>query len=187
MQANWYVIPSSDGYVIVASAIYVIYAHIEWHMLFHSNYIRNFVAITYRNELRIFSYSWFIFLIYAIIIIWKKNLLLEDSQKLSNNILKLCNSLSKNKDVSNIIFQLRKSGTSVHANIREGNYPQSLADMLSKFQIARKECYETEGWLQTLYNNEYISLEYFKQLRNLAGKIRKLLTSSCITIERKIK
>lgn len=116
----------------------------------------------------------------------KKNILLEDSQKLSNDILMLCDKLASIKGVSNIIFQLRKSGTSIHANIREGNYPQSLADMLSKFQIARKECYETEGWLQTLFDNKYLSLEEFKTLRNLAGKIRRLLTSSCKTIESKI-
>ncbi|MBE6655170.1 MAG: four helix bundle protein [Ruminococcaceae bacterium] len=29
------------------------------------------------------------------------------------------------------------------ANISEAQYPQSLADMLSKFEIARKECMET--------------------------------------------
>lgn len=90
------------------------------------------------------------------------------------------------KGVSNIIFQLRKSVTSIHANIREGNYPQSLADMLSKFQIARKECYETEGWLQTLFDNNILFIEEFKNLRNLAGKIRRLLASSCKTIEEKI-
>ena len=116
----------------------------------------------------------------------KKNILLEDSQLLANEILQFCDKLSNDKSVSNIIFQLRKSATSVHANIREGNYPQSLADMLSKFQIARKECYETEGWLQTLFDNKILSIEEFKMLRNLAGKIRRLLTSSCKTIESKI-
>ena len=116
----------------------------------------------------------------------KKNILLEDSQILANMILELCDKLSNNKGVANIIFQLRKSGTSVHANIREGNYPQSLADMLSKFQIARKECYETEGWLQILFDNKHLPIEEFKKLRNLAGKIRRVLTSSCKTIDSKI-
>ena len=46
------------------------------------------------------------------------------------------------------LFQIRKSSSSVYANIREANYGQSKADMLSKFEIARKECSETEGWLQ---------------------------------------
>ena len=117
----------------------------------------------------------------------KKNILLDDSLKLSNQITALCDSLSHIKNLNNTIFQLRKSGTSVHANVREGNYPQSLADMLSKFQIAKKECFETEGWLQNLFDNKYIDEELFKQIRNLAGKLRRILIASCRTIERKMK
>ena len=114
-----------------------------------------------------------------------KNILLEDSEKLSIDITKLCDCLSSVKNIQNTIFQLRKSATSVHANIREANYPQSLPDMLSKFQIAKKECFETEGWLKNLYGIGYLDADNFKQLRNLAGKIRRLLISSCRTIEKK--
>lgn len=114
-----------------------------------------------------------------------KNLLLEDSEKLAIEVTKLCDSMTNVKNVQNTIFQLRKSATSVHANIREANYPQSLPDMLSKFQIAKKECFETEGWIQNLYSAGYLDEEKFKLLRNLAGKIRRLLISSCKTIENK--
>jgi len=40
-----------------------------------------------------------------------------------------------------------RSGTSIGANIHEGNYAASKADFINKFQIALKECYETEYWL----------------------------------------
>ena len=39
-----------------------------------------------------------------------------------------------------MIFQIRKSSSSIYANIREANYGQSKPDMLSKFEIALKEC-----------------------------------------------
>ncbi len=42
----------------------------------------------------------------------------------------------------------------VYANIREANYGQSKADMLSKFEITLKECNETESWLQLLFNTK---------------------------------
>lgn len=58
--------------------------------------------------------------------------------------------------------------------------------MLSKFKIARKECIETEGWLKLLYKTEVIDEETFKKQRNLCGRIQRMLTSSCITIEKKI-
>ena len=117
----------------------------------------------------------------------KENLLLKYSEKLAIDIENLCQSLSGGKGASNAIFQIRKSSSSVFANISEAQYPQSLADMLSKFEIARKECFETESWLKLLFSTGYISETIFKNHRNLCGRIRRLLTTSCITIEKKIK
>ncbi len=59
--------------------------------------------------------------------------------------------------------------------------------MLSKLKIARKECIETESWLQILFSIKAIDELVFKKERNLCGRIRRLLTSSCKTIEYKIK
>ena len=72
------------------------------------------------------------------------NPLLKNSEQLAVDIESLCKNL-EHKGNSNIIFQIRKSSSSVFANITEAQYPQSLPDMLSKFKIARKECVETEG------------------------------------------
>ena len=58
--------------------------------------------------------------------------------------------------------------------------------MLSKFKIARKECMETESWLKLLYNSKQIDEQTYKQLRNQCGRIRRLLTASCVTIEKKL-
>ena len=92
----------------------------------------------------------------------------------------------KIKHNSNIVYQMKKSFSSVFANISEAQYAQSLADMLSKFKIARKECIETESWLKLLFTNQSIDEPTYKKHRNLCGRIRKMLTSSCITIENKV-
>ena len=115
----------------------------------------------------------------------KDNPLLTNAEQLAVGIEFLCKSL-EHKDNSNIIFQIRKSSSSVFANITEAQYPQSLADMQSKFKIARKECVETESWLKILFSNNSIDEETFKKYRNLCGRIQRILTSSCITIEKKI-
>ena len=112
-----------------------------------------------------------------------KNLLLEYSEEFATKCELLCKSISSN---SNTVFQLRKSSSSVFANITEAQYPQSLPDMLSKFKIARKECVETESWLKLLRSSGAIDEETFKKRRNLCGRIQRMLTSSCITIEKKI-
>lgn len=113
-----------------------------------------------------------------------KNYLLVYAEQLATDIELLC---QKIKISSNIIFQIRKSSSSVYANICEGNYGQSKADMLSKFQIALKECSETEGWLKLLYNTNGIDEIIYKKHRNLCGRIRRLLISSCKTLKQKIK
>ena len=86
----------------------------------------------------------------------KRNLLLEYSEELAAKIAKLC---TEYKIDSNTVFQIKKSSSSVFANITEAQYPQSLPDMLSKFKIARKECVETESWLKLLYSNNSIDEE----------------------------
>lgn len=112
-----------------------------------------------------------------------KNLLLEYSQQLATEIDLYCKSITGN---SNVLFQIRKSSSSVFANITEAQYPQSLADMLSKFKIARKECVETESWLKLMLSSNVIDEVNFKKYRNLCGRIQRMLTASCVTIEDKI-
>ena len=95
----------------------------------------------------------------------KENLLMKYAEQLATEIELLCQSLSKTKDCSNIVFQIRKSSSSVFANITEAQYPQSLPDMLSKLKIARKECFETESRLKLLFSTGHIGEEVFKEER----------------------
>ncbi|MBQ9728321.1 MAG: four helix bundle protein [Clostridia bacterium] len=112
-----------------------------------------------------------------------KNYLLIYFEQLATEIELLC---QKIKASSNTLFQIRKSLSSVYANIREANYGQSKLDMVSKFEIALKECSETEGWLKLLFNTNAINEETFKKFRNLCGRIRRMLISSCKTLKEKI-
>lgn len=112
-----------------------------------------------------------------------KNYLLIYSEQLATEIELLC---QKTKASSNTLFQIRKSSSSVYANIREANYGQSRADMLSKFEISLKECSETEGWLKILLNTNAIDEAVYKNYRNLCGRIRRMLISSCKTLKEKM-
>ena len=114
--------------------------------------------------------------------IMPKNYLLVYSEQLATDVELLCHNI---KAPSNTIFQIRKSSSSVFANIREANYGQSKADMLSKFEITLKECSETEGWLQLLFNTNAINEDTYKKYRNLCGRIRRMLISSCKTLNEK--
>lgn len=112
-----------------------------------------------------------------------KNYLLIYSEQLATDIELLCQNI---KASSNTLFQIRKSSSSIYANIREANYGQSRADMLSKFEIALKECSETEGWLQLLFNTYAIDEDVYKKHRNICGRIRRILIASCKTLKQNI-
>ena len=101
----------------------------------------------------------------------KNNPMMKYAEELAIDIEKLCKSLEKTGN-SNAIFQIRKSSSSVFANISEAQYPQSLPDMLSKFKIARKECVETEGWLKLLFSSSSIGEDTFKKHRNSAAEYK---------------
>ena len=53
--------------------------------------------------------------------------------------------------------QILGSGTSIGANITEGNRAQSKIDFAHKLSIALKEADETEYWLNLLRDSDYIT------------------------------
>ncbi|MBO5783486.1 MAG: four helix bundle protein [Clostridia bacterium] len=71
------------------------------------------------------------------------------------------------------------------ANSHEAKYAQSRADFISKMEIALKECYETEYWLEVLYKVDAIDEQTYKKLTNDCGTIRRKLIASVTTAKSK--
>ena len=103
-----------------------------------------------------------------------RNLSVEFSVK----IIKLCENFKGHYSLTN---QLERSGTSIGANIHEANYAHSKNDFISKLQIALKECYETEYWLELFVKSDLLNRETAKEIYNECGTIRKMLISSINT------
>ena len=93
-------------------------------------------------------------------------------------VIKMCDGI---KGHYSLVNQLERSSTSIGANINEANYAHSKADFVSKFQIALKECYETEYWLELLVKSELIERELAGELYNQCGTIRRILIASINT------
>ncbi len=66
----------------------------------------------------------------------------------------------------------------------EANYAHSKNDFISKLQIALKECYETEYWLELFVKSDLLEKEVAKEIYNECGTIRKMLISSINTAKR---
>ena len=80
-----------------------------------------------------------------------------------------------------LINQLERSATSIGANIREAKYAHSKPDFISKLQIALKECYETEYWLELLQRANILNVDNIKSLLHDCGVIRRMLIASINT------
>ena len=107
-----------------------------------------------------------------------ENKLADLSMDFAILILKLAENIKGHYSLTN---QLERSATSIGANIREAKYAHSKADFISKLQIALKECYETEYWLELLQKAEILSDDRAKILVHDCGAIRRMLISSINT------
>lgn len=112
----------------------------------------------------------------------KENKLLDLSRNFAVKIIKTSNQLKLIKEHS-IADQLKRSGTSIAANIAEGNHPQSVQDMISKFEIALKEANEVETWLDIINKSNLLSEFDFNSLNNELIKIKILLINSIKTLK----
>ena len=93
-------------------------------------------------------------------------------------IMKLCETI---KGHHSLVNQLERSATSIGANIHEANYAHGKADFVAKLQIALKECYETEYWLELLVKADVLPRDAAVDVYNQCGTIRRILISSINT------
>ena len=89
------------------------------------------------------------------------------------------------KGRSVFVNQLLRSCSSIGANAHEAKYAQSTADFVNKLEIALKECYETEYWLEILFRVNAINDVAYKALINKSGTIRRKLIASITTVKKK--
>ena len=107
-----------------------------------------------------------------------ENKLADVSTRMAVDILNLTDQIKGHYSLSN---QLERSGTSIGANIREAKYAHSKADFIAKLQIALKECYETEYWIEIALKAEIISNDSANSILHNCGTIRRMLISSINT------
>jgi four helix bundle protein len=117
----------------------------------------------------------------------KENVLKEKSYKFALRVVNLYKYLTENKKEYVLSKQVLRSGTSIGANITEGNQAQSKADFVHKLSIANKEAFETEYWLCLLRDAEYITEIQSDSLIVDCNELQKILTTSIITAKKSMK
>jgi len=111
------------------------------------------------------------------------SILREKTKDFAKKIVFLCRDIKTKHQVGVLLNQLLRAGTSIGANVYEAQYAQGKKDFVSKLEIAQKECYETEYWLELLYETGYIEDAEYRPIRNECGSIRRMLISSLNTVK----
>ena len=95
----------------------------------------------------------------------RENIIISKTEDFADRITRMYKYLSeKRQGDKDMLKQIVRSGTSIGANISEGQFAQSKADFLTKMTIALKEANETRYWIKRLFaygslnDNEYESI-----------------------------
>ena len=95
----------------------------------------------------------------------------------AKRIVKLWQVLDNNPSVGRTLGrQLIRSGTSIGANVEEGQASQSRADFCSKYSIACKEARETHYWLRLLAETEILKSEQLAPTTQECNELIAILT-----------
>ena len=96
----------------------------------------------------------------------------------ARRVVVLCRFLDEKPGVSRTLAnQLLRSGTSIGANVEEGQAAQSEADFVSKYSIACKEARETHYWLRLLGASEVLPTDRLAELEIECNELISILTS----------
>ena len=113
------------------------------------------------------------------------SILRDKAKEFAKSVVFICRDMKAEHKEAVLVNQLLRSGTSIGANIHEAQYAQSTKDFVCKLEIAQKECYETEYWLELLFETDCMAEMVYKSMRSDCGAIRRMLIASITTVKSK--
>jgi len=116
------------------------------------------------------------------------NIIVEKTECFADRITKMYRYLSeKHLGDNDMLKQIIRSGTSVGANVSEGQYAQTKADFLTKMTIALKEANETRFWLKRLYAYGSLNEKEYDSIIKDSEEIISILTIITKTTKENLK
>ena len=110
----------------------------------------------------------------------------QKSKQFAVRIIRVYQYLTSEKKEFVLSKQLLRSGTSIGANMAEGECSISKRDFLAKMYISLKECNESLYWLDLLFETNYLSEREYASLRRDCDELRKMLSSITKTTQYRI-
>ena len=106
----------------------------------------------------------------------KENIIVSLTYEFALDVMSVAKTLRDRKEFE-LASQFWRAGTSIGANVEEGQAAQSRADFRSKMSIAAKEARETHYWLRLARDGKILSESETRNLVEKIRSIRNILTS----------
>jgi len=103
----------------------------------------------------------------------------------AKRIIRLCKELPNDTINVRLIDQIVRSSGSVGANYREANEALGKKDFVFRLRIARKECKETEHWLQLIQEANQNMSKKMEGLFKECNEIRNILSAIITKVSNK--
>jgi four helix bundle protein len=103
---------------------------------------------------------------------------------LADEVAIICRKLKVTFNECIITDQLARASMSIGANYAEARFAQSRNMFLNRLNISRRECAESQFWLERLYRQKLIEEYQYNKLNEQLVEVFKLLNASCATAKR---
>ncbi|MBW7888206.1 MAG: four helix bundle protein [Bacteroidetes bacterium] len=109
------------------------------------------------------------------------------TKQMALRVIKMVESLPKNRVSMVFTDQILRSSTSTAANYRAACRAKSKADFIYKLGIVEEESDETEFWIEMIIDAGLIPSEKMIDLKNEVNQITKIISASKITASKNYK
>jgi four helix bundle protein len=99
-------------------------------------------------------------------------------------MIKYSEELKRNKIDFDVISQIRRSGTSVGANVREAKASSSKKELIRFYDIALRSANETGFWWEVIKKGYEHSSELAEKVKNELEQIEKVLGKIIVNLKR---
>ena len=95
----------------------------------------------------------------------RENIIVNKAEAFADRIVKMYQYLLRKREGNvDVLKQTLRSGTSIGANVSEGQFAQTKADFFTKMSIALKEATETKYWIKRLYTGGYLNEDEYHSI-----------------------
>ena len=116
----------------------------------------------------------------------EKNICKQQAYDFGVKTVIVCKNIAEKYHEYDLTSQLKRSATSISANLNESQFASSRADFQNKLNISLKEANESKNWVNLLHDTSYMDDADYEELYPRILSIVSILTVSMKTLKSKI-